>query len=58
MCAVSALSREEGSSELHFVSVDEEGHKLPMISRGKRISVKKDLISFIEDQPHMSFQIN
>ncbi len=58
MCALSALTQEEGSTQLHFVIVDEEGHKLPMISRGKRISVKKDLISFIEDQPHMSFQIN
>ena len=58
MCALSSLTQDEGNTQLHFIIVDEEGHKLPMISRGKRISVKKDLISFIEEQPYMSFHIN
>jgi hypothetical protein len=37
---------------------DAEGNLLPMQSVQRKITVKKDLISFIEKQTDMSFKIN
>ena len=44
---------------VHPTSItDAEGNLLPMQSVQRKITVKKDLISFIEKQTDMSFKIN
>ena len=52
------LTSENGPVTMRVCITDAEGNLLPMQSTQRKITVKKDLISFIEKQTDMSFKIN
>ncbi len=56
--SLTGLTAEPGPVQLRFCFTDFEGNLLAMQSLHKRISVKKELISFIEQQTEMSYKIN
>lgn len=48
-----------GNSDLYFLIADSDGQThLNMHSRSTKVSVKKNLISFIESKPALSYKIN
>ena len=58
VCTLQKLTAESGPVTLRMCITDAEGNTLAMQSQKKRITVKKELISFIEKQTGMSFKIN
>ena len=58
VCTLQKLTAENGPVTLRMCITDAEGNTLAMQSQKKRITVKKELISFIEKQTGMSFKIN
>ena len=58
VCTLQKLTAENGPVTLRMCITDAEGSTLAMQSQKKRITVKKELISFIEKQTGMSFKIN
>ncbi len=52
------LTDEPGPVELLLHFTDSEGNLLPLKSRKQRITLKKELISYIEGQTEMSYKIN
>lgn len=58
--AISILVKQNpGNSSLYFHILDAEGQMtLTLQSRNQKVSVKKDLISYIESKPSLSYKIN
>ncbi len=53
------IKESPGNAALHFQVLDPEGRMhLNLLSRATKISVKKDLISYIEGKDGLSYQIN
>ena len=58
VCALNRLTNESGNVQVRMCITDADGNSLALHSQNKRITVKKDLISFIEKQSEMSYKIN
>jgi DNA polymerase-3 subunit alpha len=53
------LEGNTGQAELHFLVQDEDGQMyVNLRSRKRRITVKKELISYIKERTYLSYKIN